>query len=130
MCAFSGRGALVGPHAGVGAALVDYAFRLSMLAAPPAPSVHLFVCANRRPGGSPLGPGCGTTGEAVFRTLKAEVAKRGAYRAIWVTQTLCLGICPKRGCTVAAYPRQHIVSEVEEEDAVALLERTLGEGAS
>jgi (2Fe-2S) ferredoxin len=91
-----------------------------MRPAPLAPSVHLFVCANRRPPGDPLGAGCGDAGDAVFQSMKAEVAKRGAYRAVWVTRTLCLGLCPKRGCTVATYPRQHIVSEVEPADAVAL----------
>jgi (2Fe-2S) ferredoxin len=98
-----------------------------MRAAPLVPSVHLFVCANRRPPDSPLGTGCGDVGEAVFRLLKDEVAKRGAYRAIWVTQTHCLGICPKRGCTVAVYPRQQVVSEVEAGDAIELFQRALGE---
>jgi (2Fe-2S) ferredoxin len=91
-----------------------------MRPAPLAPSVHLFVCANRRPADNPLGPGCGDAGDAVFESMKAEVAKRGAYRAVWVTRTQCLGLCPKRGCTVAMYPRQRIVSEVELADAPAL----------
>lgn len=62
--------------------------------------------------------------------MKAEVARRGAYRALWVSRTHCLGICPKRGCTVAIYPKQRIVSEVELADAVALFESaTDGESA-
>jgi (2Fe-2S) ferredoxin len=96
-----------------------------MRVAPLAPSVHLFVCANRRPESSPLGQGCGAAGEAVFGALKAEVARRGAYRAVWITQTLCLGICPKKGCTVASYPQQRIVSEVEVGEAVALLDAAI-----
>jgi (2Fe-2S) ferredoxin len=99
-----------------------------MRPAPLAPSVHLFVCANRRPEGSPLGRGCGDAGEAVFGALKSEVARRGAYRAIWVTQTLCLGICPARGCTVATYPAQRIVAEVELADAAGLIESALAAG--
>jgi (2Fe-2S) ferredoxin len=91
-----------------------------MRPAPLAPAVHLFVCVNRRREGDPLGAGCGDAGDAVFESMKAEVAKRGAYRAVWVTRTLCLGQCPKRGCTVATYPRQRIVSEVEVADAPAL----------
>jgi (2Fe-2S) ferredoxin len=63
----------------------------------------------------------------VFRALKDEVAKRGAYRAIWVTQTLCLGVCPRQGCTVAIYPRQQIVSEVAPADVGPLFARALGE---
>jgi (2Fe-2S) ferredoxin len=91
-----------------------------MRPAPLAPAVHLFVCCNRRPADSPLGPGCGDAGEAVFESMKEEVAKRGAFRAVWVTRTQCLGICPKHGCTVATYPQQRIVSEVELADAPAL----------
>jgi (2Fe-2S) ferredoxin len=101
-----------------------------MRPAPLAPSVHLFVCVNRRPADSPLGPGCGDAGEQVFAVLKDEVAKRGAYRAVWVTRTHCLGICPRRGCTVATYPRQDIVSEVNPSDATALFERALAEDRS
>jgi (2Fe-2S) ferredoxin len=101
--------------------------RAAMRAAPLAPSLHLFVCANRRPPDSPLGPGCGDAGEAVFEVLKEEVAKRGAYRAVWVTKTHCLGICPKRGCTVATYPKQRVLTEVEASDAIAIVESALGE---
>src|ERR1700722_2117435 len=92
----------------------------AMRPAPLAPAVHFFVCANRRLPDSPLGVGCGDAGEAVYAALKEEVARRGAYRTAWVTQTLCLGVCPKRGCTVAMYPRQKILSEVEPSDAAAL----------
>jgi (2Fe-2S) ferredoxin len=98
--------------------------------APVTPKLHLFVCANRRAPGDPLGPGCGERGEAVFAAMKAEVAKRGAYRAIWVTRTHCLGICPKQGCTVAVYPRQEVIAEVQAADAVPLFERALLEVAS
>jgi len=96
-----------------------------MRPAPLAPSLHLFVCANRRPEDSPLGAGCGDAGDQVFDAMKQEVAKRGAYRSVWVTRTLCLGVCPKKGCTVATYPRQRIVSEVEPADAIALFESAL-----
>ena len=92
-----------------------------------APAVHFFVCANRRLPDSPLGVGCGDAGEAVYAALKEEVARRGAYRTAWVTQTLCLGVCPKRGCTVAMYPRQKILSEVEPSDAAALFADALAE---
>jgi (2Fe-2S) ferredoxin len=99
-----------------------------MRSAPLGPSVHLFVCANRRPVDSPLGPGCGDAGVAVFDAMKEEVAKRGAYRSVWVTRTLCLGVCPKKGCTVAVYPHQRIVSEVELADATPLFESALAQG--
>ena len=94
-----------------------------MRAAPSAPpTLHLFVCANRRQG-SPLGPGCGERGDAVYEALKAEVAARGEHVTTWVTKTHCLGICPKRGATVARYPghEQPIVTDVEPSDVNALL---------
>jgi (2Fe-2S) ferredoxin len=91
------------------------------------PQVHLFVCVNERDEGAPLGPGCGKNGLAVYDVMKAEIAKRGAYRAAWVTRTLCLGQCPKVGCTVAIYPRQRILTEVEAKDATKVFEDALDE---
>jgi (2Fe-2S) ferredoxin len=79
--------------------------------------VHLFVCTNRRDEGAALGTGCAERGERVYDWMKAEVARRGAYGTVWVTRTLCLGLCPKRGVTVAVYPQQRILTEVELEDA-------------
>jgi (2Fe-2S) ferredoxin len=67
------------------------------------PRLHLFVCANRREG-SPLGPGCGAHGDAVYDALKHDVASRGLVTEVWVTKTHCLGICPPEGATVALYP--------------------------
>jgi len=96
-----------------------------MKPAPLRPAVHFFVCANRRPVADPLGPGCGDGGAAVFAALKEEVASRGAYRAAWVTETRCLGICPKRGATVAVYPRGRIASEVTPDEARALFAEEL-----
>jgi len=87
----------------------------------PTPPLHLFVCANRRSPNDPLGPGCGDAGEAVYAAMKDEVARRGAYRTIWIAKTHCLGICPKRGCTVVRYPSGDVFAEVEVADAAMLL---------
>lgn len=85
------------------------------------PRLHLFVCVNRREG-SPLGPGCGERGDALYDALKAEVAQRRKHNEIWVTRTHCLGVCPKSGTTVARYPGgSPIFSDVEVSDAAALL---------
>ena len=85
------------------------------------PRLHLFVCANRRDD-SPLGPGCGERGDALYDALKAEVAARGEHTTTWVTKTHCLGLCPKRGATVARYPSSEpILSDVEVADVRALL---------
>ena len=88
----------------------------------PSPRLHLFVCANRREG-SPLGPGCGERGDALYDALKAGVASRRRFAEIWVTRTHCLGICPKRGATVARYPSaEPILADVELGDVDALLQ--------
>lgn len=82
------------------------------------------MCANRREG-SPLGPGCGDHGDAVYEAMKHEVAARGLLRETWVTKTHCLGICPKRGATVARYGdcgAPLIAEEVTPADAPALLD--------
>lgn len=71
--------------------------------AAPSPGLHVFVCANRREG-SPLGPGCGAHGDAVYDALKREVGARGEVTRTWITKTHCLGICPKHGATVARHP--------------------------
>ena len=90
------------------------------------PRVHLFVCANRRDG-SPLGPGCGDHGERVYGILKDEVAAARAFNDVWVTKTHCLGICPKKGCTVAVYGKDSaIFRDVDEDDARALFRRYAG----
>jgi (2Fe-2S) ferredoxin len=89
--------------------------------APLAPDLHLFVCTNVRDAGSPLGTGCGARGMVVYEALKAEVSRRGAFRSIWVTRTHCIGICPKRGCTVASYPERAIYRDVELTDVATLL---------
>ncbi len=58
--------------------------------------------------------------------MKREVAARGEVGTTWITKTHCLGICPKRGATVARYPapagKSAIVTEVEPSDASALLD--------
>ena len=89
--------------------------------------MHLFVCANRREG-SALGPGCAERGDALYDALKNEVAAQRKVTEIWVTKTHCLGICPKRGATVARYGvgagagTSPIRSDVELGDVAALLE--------
>jgi (2Fe-2S) ferredoxin len=96
-----------------------------MVRSPLAPGCHVFVCANRREEGSPLGAGCSEGGEAVYAAFKAEVARRRDFQRVWITKTFCLGICPKTGCTVAVYPRQAIFSEVKVEDVARLYETEL-----
>lgn len=92
------------------------------------PSLHLFVCGNRRTD-SPLGPGCGANGDAVYDAMKAEVAKRGAVTDVWVTKTHCLGICPKQGATVAVYPSPDPIRVgLGPSDVPALFDRPVDDG--
>lgn len=95
----------------------------------PAPRVHLFVCTNHREG-SPLGPGCGARGQALYDELKRRVSQRRLVTEAWITRTHCLGICPRSGATVAVCAgRESIHAEVEPDDAEVLLDRAL-EGAA
>ncbi len=88
------------------------------------PEVHLFVCTNRRPDTSPLGPGCASEGEELFDDLKLRTLTTGLTSRVWVTRTGCLGICPKAGVTVACYPVQRFF-EARATDGAALLTRAL-----
>jgi len=78
------------------------------------PTLHVFVCANRREG-SPLGPGCGDHGDALYDALKIAVAKGGTVRDTWIAKTHCLGICPKVGATIARYPAREGHGPIETE---------------
>ena len=89
------------------------------------PQVHVFVCANRREAGSPLGAGCSEHGDALYDALKVEVGARGLVRSVWVTKTHCLGICPKEGATAAVYPHQRMWAGAEAWEAKTLLDQAV-----
>lgn len=80
------------------------------------PRRHLFVCVNQRPSGDPLGEGCGARGLALYDALKTRVAHERAYAQVWVTKTHCLGLCPRRGATLACYPEGGLHDEVMADD--------------
>lgn len=58
----------------------------------------------------------------MFQAFKSRIAADGAYNAVWATQTGCIGVCPKAGATVATYPEQTLLTEVEVADVPALYE--------
>lgn len=90
--------------------------------APFAPSGgHVFVCVNRRPATDPLGAGCGDRGDALYAAAKRVVNASGRASSVWVTRTLCLGVCPKVGATVALYPRGGLHTECAPDDAARLV---------
>ncbi len=89
------------------------------------PEAQLFVCANRREEGSPLGEGCSTHGEELFTELKRRTLTSGLASRVWVTKTACLGICPKRGATVALYPVKRFFADALVSDAETLVTMAL-----
>lgn len=86
------------------------------------PARHVLVCVNRRGPDSPLGEGCGARGEGVYETCKRFVSEKGLIRELWVSRTHCLGLCPKRGTTLAVYPDNRWYTEVVPDDVRAILE--------
>jgi hypothetical protein len=88
-----------------------------MKLSPYRPIVHLFVCVNQRNETDPLGGGGGERGEQIFAALK----QRTLGSSTWVARSRCLGLCPKRGCTVMAAPAMKYFVEVEAGDLDALV---------
>ena len=85
------------------------------------PRLQLFVCANERGADAPLGPGCGARGREVVATLKREAQRRGLAAAVWVTETKCLGVCPKEGCALAISHGGGVFEGVSVDDARTLM---------
>lgn len=68
------------------------------------PEFHIFVCTNRRPLDAQM-PSCAPNGgREVLDAFLRERATRGLYRSVYITQSLCLGVCPTEGSTVVVYP--------------------------
>ena len=90
------------------------------------PRLQLFVCANERSADSSLGPGCGARGKAVFDELKRQTIRRGLAAAVWVTETKCLGVCPREGCALALSHGGGVFEGVSPADVRGLLDRIEG----
>ena len=97
-----------------------------MIQSPLLPEAHLFVCANRRPVGDPLGPGCGAHGDQVYTTLKEIVQRERRTVSTWITKTACLGLCPKQGATVASYSPKHANGRIFIDVTAADVDQLLG----
>jgi (2Fe-2S) ferredoxin len=63
----------------------------------------------------------------VYGAFKHVAMDRGVVSSVWITQTGCLGLCPKHGASVARYPRQAIVTEVTPADVPVLFDGALAE---
>jgi (2Fe-2S) ferredoxin len=92
------------------------------------PQLQLFVCANERADDAPLGPGCGARGREVFAELKREAMRRGLATRVWVTETKCLGVCPREGCALAISSGGGVFEGVTAADARTLMSRLEGSG--
>lgn len=93
-----------------------------MQSASPRPRARLLVCCNPASRPDAL-DGCGaSSGPRVAEALRDEIAKRGLGREVWITRTMCLGICPEHGCTVEVSPGGGLFREVEPAHAAALVE--------
>ena len=65
---------------------------------------HFFVCTNRREADSGM-PSCALNGSiAVAAALRRARDANGLIASVFVTETLCLGPCPRAGATVVVYP--------------------------
>jgi (2Fe-2S) ferredoxin len=62
----------------------------------------------------------------VFEELKRETARRGLAVSVWVTETKCLGVCPREGCALAISHGGGVFEGVTREDASRLLGRIEG----
>jgi len=68
------------------------------------PKRHVFVCTNRRAEDAQM-PSCAPNGGMdVLDAFLKERAMLGLFRSVYITQSLCLGICPEKGGTVVIYP--------------------------
>jgi (2Fe-2S) ferredoxin len=68
------------------------------------PKTHVFICTNHRAADGQM-PSCGPNGGGeVLEAFLRERAARGAFRSVYITQALCLGVCPAEGSTVVVYP--------------------------
>lgn len=69
---------------------------------PPPFKVHLFVCTNRRPEGSPKGCCASKGGEEVVLEFKRQLEARG-LKGLRVNKAGCLDAC-ERGVAAVLYP--------------------------
>jgi (2Fe-2S) ferredoxin len=65
---------------------------------------HFLVCTNRRPSDASM-PSCAAHGAAdIAAALRRARAELGLVGSVFVTETMCLGVCPHEGATIVVYP--------------------------
>jgi len=65
---------------------------------------HFLVCTNRRPADASM-PSCAAHGGVdIVAALRRARTEHGVASSVFVTETTCLGVCPREGTTVVVYP--------------------------
>jgi len=74
-------------------------------------------------------PSCAANeSQAVLAALRAARIERGMIQEVYVTETACLGPCPKKGATVVVYPEGVWYTGVTNADVAELAERHMARG--
>ena len=61
-----------------------------------------------------------------FKDVVNETIRRGLAAAVWVTETKCLGVCPREGCALALSHGGGVFEGVSPADVRGLLDRIEG----
>lgn len=93
---------------------------------PPPFCLHLFVCTNRRPDGSPKGCCASKGSDAVVLAFKRQLDARG-LSGMRVNKAFCLDAC-ERGVAMVTYPDGVWYGPVQEGDVAEIVEQHLQQG--
>jgi (2Fe-2S) ferredoxin len=64
----------------------------------------------------------------VFEAFLHERASRSLYRTVYITRSLCLGVCPPLGSTVVVYPEGVWYVGVTADDVAQIFEEHIVAG--
>jgi (2Fe-2S) ferredoxin len=77
---------------------------------------HFFVCTNEREADAGM-PSCRVNGsQSVLEALRSARFAHDLIREVYVTETACLGPCPRNGATIVVYPEGVWYTGVRAED--------------
>jgi (2Fe-2S) ferredoxin len=93
---------------------------------PPPFQIHLFVCTNRRPEGSPKGCCASRGAEEVVLAFKKQIEARG-LAGLRVNKAGCLDAC-ERGVAAVAYPEGIWYGALALGDVAQIVDQPLVEG--
>lgn len=93
---------------------------------PPSTTLPHFCVRETSRHDSGLGAGCEGRGAEVLEALRTEVQRSGAGGAIWITESKCLGMCPRKGAGLAVYPSGELYTQVVPSDVPTILQNAFG----